>query len=71
MTALSPATESVKSAISSAPPVWEAPPTASHALLTKSSIKEAAGLLAPVSFSKALELELLPASITALTVSTR
>ena len=63
--------ESAVSVTSSVPLVWEVPLTVSHALPTKSSIKEAVGLLVLLFFYQALELEALNVLITALMDSTK
>lgn len=66
MTAPLPTTEFALFVTSSAPPVSEAPPTASLALPTKSSMRADAGPLVPPFFSPALELAALHVSATAL-----
>ena len=71
MTVPMPTMEFAVSATSSVPLVWEVPLTVFHALLTKSSIKEAAGLLVLPSFYQALELEALLVLTTVLTGSTK
>jgi hypothetical protein len=64
-------TEFAQFATLAVPLAWEALTTVFHVLLIKSSIREAAGLLAPQFCCQALELEMLAALATVLMDSTK